>query len=264
MEATATERSSRTGGTPRKADLVADDLLRRIVRGEIATGTNLPRESELAERYGVNRSVVREAIKLLEVHRLVRPIRRRGTEVLDPLASLSPDVLRAMLQPEPGRIDRAILANLLEVRAHLDVEMNAVAAERRTDADVAAIEDAIASIRSSLATPRVYAERVNDLTVAIARATHNRVYEMLVAWHRMVHADTEEIFLAVRLASGQHAQGLELLLDAIRRRDVPTARALVTTYHEWATPRMLEAARALAGDPDIPSTATTETTEKRD
>ena len=61
--------------TPRKADRVADDLLRRIVAGEHTVGSILPREAELAEEYEVNRSVVREAIKLLEVHRLVRPVR---------------------------------------------------------------------------------------------------------------------------------------------------------------------------------------------
>lgn len=83
----------------RKADRVAQDLLRRIVAGEVEVGSLLPKEAELAEAHGVNRSVIREAIKLLEVHRLVRPIRRRGTEVLDPMASMSPEVLRAMLVP---------------------------------------------------------------------------------------------------------------------------------------------------------------------
>jgi len=71
---------------PRKADRVAHDLLRRIVSGELPVGSLLPREDELAARYQVNRSVIREAVKLLEVHRLVRPVRRRGTEVLSPLA----------------------------------------------------------------------------------------------------------------------------------------------------------------------------------
>ena len=83
--------------SPRKADLVARDLMRRIVSGEVSVGSLLPKEEELAAGYRVNRSGVREAVKLLEVHRLVRPVRRRGTEVLSPLSSLSPEVLRALL-----------------------------------------------------------------------------------------------------------------------------------------------------------------------
>ncbi|MCA9605115.1 MAG: FadR family transcriptional regulator, partial [Myxococcales bacterium] len=110
--------------TGRKADRVADDLLRQIVGGTLEIGSLLPKEAELAAEYGVNRSVIREAIKLLEVHRLVRPIKRRGTEVLDPLASVSPEVLQAMMVPAPGRIDRERLRDYLEIRATLDVQMS--------------------------------------------------------------------------------------------------------------------------------------------
>ena len=55
----------------RKADSVARDLLRRITKGELQLGAVLPKEAELATDYGVNRGVIREAIKLLEVHRRV-------------------------------------------------------------------------------------------------------------------------------------------------------------------------------------------------
>src|SRR5687767_14173441 len=106
---------------PRKADVVARDLLGRIVSGKLAVGSVMPTEAELSLEYHVNRSVVREAIKQLEVHGLVRPVKRRGTLVLDPLRSPSPDVLRAMLSPRPGVVDRAALAELLEIRAQLHV-----------------------------------------------------------------------------------------------------------------------------------------------
>ncbi|MCA9850550.1 MAG: FadR family transcriptional regulator, partial [Dehalococcoidia bacterium] len=110
--------------------MVSRDLLEQIVRGDLAVGSLLPREAELAAAYGVNRSVVREAIKLLEVHRLVRPTRRLGTVVLDPMASLTPEVLRAMLvrrDAEGARVDVTVLAGLLEIRAGLDVQMAALA-----------------------------------------------------------------------------------------------------------------------------------------
>jgi len=233
----------------RKADRVAHDLLARIVEGELQVGALLPKEAALAERYGVNRSVVREAIKLLEVHRLVRPIRRRGTEVLDPLASLSPQVIRTMLRPRAGVVDRGILADLLEVRAELDVQMTGLAAERRTDADLAIMDDCVERMRDALAEPQRYRALMSELARAIARATRNRILEMLVHFHDMVHADLEDIFSTVRPASEPHLTGLSVLVELIRRQDVAQARALVAAFHDWATPRILAIAALSAGEP---------------
>ena len=166
----------------RKADRVADDLLRSIVRGEVEVGSLLPKEAELAERYGVNRSVVREAIKLLEVHRLVRPIRRRGTEVLDPMRSVSPEVLRAMMTPASGRVDREVFRDFLEIRASLDVQMSTLAAARRTDEDVAILEGHLARLKDALHDRARYDVCSEALTRAVARATHNRIFEWVRGW----------------------------------------------------------------------------------
>ncbi len=233
----------------RKADRVAQDLLRRIVAGELSVGSLLPKEAELAAQHGVNRSVVREAIKLLEVHRLVRPIRRRGTEVLDPLASMSPEVLRAMLAPSPGRVDRDVLADFLEVRAALDVQMTMLAAERRTDEDLKRLESTLEVLESALH-DRPRNDRASAaLTREIARATHNRIFEMMVWWHQTVATDLSDIFRVVRPANEPHLQGLTLLVGLIRRREVEQVRTLVTAFHEWATPRLLAAAALSTSEP---------------
>jgi DNA-binding FadR family transcriptional regulator len=235
----------------RKADTVAEDVMRRIVRGEWPVGSILPREDELAARYGVNRGVVREAIKLLEVHRLVRPVRRRGTEVLDPLRSLSPEVLRALLVPEPGKIDRKVLAGLLEVRAELDVKMSMLAAERRTKADLDRIDAALARAKEALADPDAYAERSPDVALAIAQATQNPVYQMLAHWNRVVSRDLDELFRIVRPANEAHFQGLTVLVDLLRKKDAAAIEELTRAFHAWATPRLVAAAE-LASGPGFP------------
>jgi GntR family transcriptional repressor for pyruvate dehydrogenase complex len=231
--------------TPRKADRVARDLLSRIVSGELAVGSLLPKEDELAARYKVNRSVVREAIKLLEVHRLVRPVRRRGTEVLSPLASMSPEVLRAMLSPRPHVVDRHVLAGILEIRAALDVQMVGLAAERRTKVDLTSMDAALARLGAALeerAGAPAYFAAADELSLAMARATKNPLFEMLAAWNRMVVTDLDELFALVRAPGEPHLAALRLVIDRIRERDVENARKLVRTYHEWATPRLLAAA----------------------
>lgn len=231
----------------RKADAVADDVMRRIVRGEWAVGAILPREDELAAHYGVNRGVVREAIKLLEVHRLVRPVRRRGTEVLDPLRSLSPEVLRALLVPAPGRIDRRVLEGLLEVRAELDVKMNVLAARRRTKADLDTLERALAHARASLGDPSAYAARSVEVPLALAAATQNPVFVMLAHWNRVVSADLDELFRTVRPATEPHFQGLTVLVDLVRKKDEAAIEELTRAFHAWALPRLVAAADLVEG-----------------
>ncbi len=233
----------------RKADVVADDLLRQIVAGELVVGTILPREAELALLYGVNRGVIREAVKLLEVHRLVRPVRRRGTEVLDPVASLSPAVLQAMLMPSPGQVDTAMLADLLEIRTQLDVQMTTMAARRRTDEDLAAMKAVHAELVAHQAQPLRYAELMDDLSLHVARAARNRLFEMLVHWHRDVRRSLEGLFLSVRVASEPHLQAVEGLIAAIEAQDEATVAQLVEFFHQWSTPRLLAAAALQSGAP---------------
>ncbi|MFN7973315.1 MAG: GntR family transcriptional regulator [Acidobacteriota bacterium] len=230
----------------RKADLVADDLLRRIVSGEIGVGSLLPREAELARRHGVNRSVVREAIKLLEVHGLVRPVRRRGTEVLDP-RDAERRVVGAMLVPCPGRIDRRVLASVLEIRAELDAQMTMLAAERRSTDDARQIDRAVRDLRAALARPEEYARRVGEIGRLVARASKNPLFQMLAAWHASVTEELAPLFAVVRPASEAHVEGMALLARLIARRDTRAAGDLVRGFHAWSTPRLMKAA-ALSHD----------------
>lgn len=233
----------------RKADRVADDLLRRIVGGALAVGSLLPKEAELAAEYGVNRSVIREAIKLLEVHRLVRPIKRRGTEVLDPVASVSPEVLQAMMVPTPGRIDRDRLRDYLEIRATLDVQMSVLAAERRTDTDLAALDAQVEALHATLGRRDRYNEESDRFARLVARATQNRIFEMLVWWNQQVATELRDVFNTVRPANEPHLMGVRTLVRLIHDRDGASIRTLVAAYHEWATPRTLAAAALSTGQP---------------
>lgn len=240
----------RRAAAPRKADTVARDLLGRIAGGELATGSLLPKEDELAGHYQVNRSVIREAIKLLEVHRLVRPIRRRGTEVLSPLSSMSPEVLRALLSPRPGVIDKRVLGGFLEIRAALDVFMTGLAAERRSAGDLRAMDGALERLAGALAAgdSHGYFAAADQLSLALARATRNPLFEMLAAWNQMVLDELESIFVMVRSPTEHHRAALALLVDRIRARDAEGGRKMVTAYHEWATPRLLGASPGRRGD----------------
>jgi len=223
--------------------------MRRIVRGEVAVGDVLPREADLAQEFGVNRSVVREAVKLLEVHGLARPVRRRGTVVLDPMTSVSPGVLQVMLSPGGSVVDRAVLADLLEVRTQIDVQMTGLAAERRTDADLNALTEAAVTVRAALGNATAFGPAVDAFALAVAQASHNRLFHMLAHWQGHVLANLGDLMGAVQQPTEPHVQGVELLLELIRRQDALNARRIVAAFHRWTTPRLLAAAALRSGAP---------------
>src|SRR5262245_13136860 len=101
-----------------RIDDIADELSRRILRGELAPGARLPPVRTLAEREGVNVSTVQRVLVRLEERGLVRPIDRSGVEVCDPSrhggAALWPLVLRDA-QRDPKRALR-LLEDVLETR----------------------------------------------------------------------------------------------------------------------------------------------------
>ncbi len=233
----------------RKADRVAHDLLASIAEGDPKPGDTLPTEDELSERYGVNRSVIREAIKLLEVHRLVRPVRRRGTEVLDPFASLSPEVLAAMLRRKTGAVDVAFLESFLEIRTLIDVHVCGLAAERRTKADLKSLETQLEAMRGVASDEQAYANASFEFGLRLARATQNPIMIMLSHWNRAVASDMPRIFNVSRASTGPHLEGLALLIEQIHAKNGEQARALVAAFHKWATPRLLAAAALENGEP---------------
>ncbi|MCA9526537.1 MAG: FadR family transcriptional regulator [Myxococcales bacterium] len=227
----------------RKSDLIARDLLRQIAHGDVAPGDTLPTEAALAERYGVNRSVVREANKLLEVHGLVQPVRRRGTVVLDPAGSLSPMVMHALLVDAEGQVNPEVLADFIEIRAELDVLMYGLAAARRTDDDLAVLEQAVVRLGALVDEPAAYGREASAFALAVAAASHNRLFVTLARWHQQVYDDFEELFSLTRQATVAHCQGCRMLIEAIRAREVELARRLVRGFHDWVRETLLASAR---------------------
>lgn len=227
---------------PRKADEVARELLARIVGGEIAPGELLPKEEELEREFGVARSVIREAVKFLEVHKLVRPVRRRGTVVLDPRASLSPEVVARFLSPREGKVSREFLKGLLEVRKLLDTEMMFLAASRRTAADVKSIRRAAADLKAKAEDPEQREDAFLAFALSVAKATHNPLYSMFVHWNSATIRDLAHVFVPLRATAAAHAERLQMVVAAIEKGDGEAARTMTAAYHDFVGPKILAAA----------------------
>jgi len=123
---------------------VVSGLGRRIVAGEWPSGATLPTEAVLMEQLGVGRSVVREAIRILNAKGLVRSRQMEGTTVL-PRASwrlLDPDLIHWRMEAA----DRdALLLDLLQVRLVLEPGVVWTATALGSDAAKQRIHDAWAA-----------------------------------------------------------------------------------------------------------------------
>lgn len=115
------------------ADQAAEALLLRIRQGEWELGAKLPGETTLAVQLGIGRSTVREAIRQLAGRGVLSSRQGAGVFVV---ALDVPDDWDAVLR-------RADIVAVIEARAAIETEAAALAAERRTPADVRAIRRAL-------------------------------------------------------------------------------------------------------------------------
>ena len=114
---------------------VVDQLGIAIIGGEFQPGGTLPTDTALQERFDVSRTVLREALKALAAKNLIASRARIGTVVLPrrDWSLFDPDVLAWHFETGP---DIAFLRSLAEIRVGLELESVALAAERRTEAQL--------------------------------------------------------------------------------------------------------------------------------
>ncbi len=150
---------------------VVNGIGRRIVRGELVPGEILPEQGELSRMLGVSRTVVREATKVLAAKGLVESRSKRGTLVLprSEWRLLDPDVLGWLT--EDG-LDSEFLGSMFEVRSIIEPAAVALAADRATSEDLAAIQAAFDAMAGA-ADEAAYSEADIRFHAALVAATHN-------------------------------------------------------------------------------------------
>ena len=156
---------------------VAEQLRDAILDGRFPSGTKLPPERDLALEFRVNRTSVREAIKVLEGLGLVS-VRQGNGATVRPLVEASLEVLGPMIF-HGGRVDGASVAEMGEVIRPLLLEMGRLAIERARPDDLAVIRglrDRAADVTQSRAARYL---ALHDLLVVLADMTRNRVWQML-------------------------------------------------------------------------------------
>ena len=202
---------------------VAEQLRDAILDGRFPAGQRLPPERELATEFRVNRTSIREAIKVLEGLGLI-VVRQGDGATVQPLVDVSLDVLGAMIF-HGGRLDLALLAEMREVIMPLLFEMGRLALARREPVHL----DRVRALRATIADESLSTEArftaVRELPVVLADMTGNRVWQMLA---RRVRAFlTSEPMTAARQRlrrdPGRFVPLLDTCLESLGTGDEPKA-----------------------------------------
>jgi DNA-binding FadR family transcriptional regulator len=212
------------GARPSVADRLADSLRTSIVRGRMQPGDALPSERDLAERYAVGRSSVREALKRLETWGLVQVRHGGATRVRDFLLSAGIDLLPHLVEAS-GTPDPDILDDLHEVRAMILGYCAEQAAERADPASVARLDHLVR--RMAEAPPAVQQELDYDFFQELVAITGNRVLALFANVVRDVYLAGRERFLAMYAPGTFSLEHHRAAVAAIRGRDpVAAGRAM--------------------------------------
>ena len=206
--------------------VVSLEIERSILSGQIKPGSPLPTEQSLAERFGVHRSTVREAIRQVEQEGLVQ--RREGRRLfvtLPGLYDLAPRAARLLL------LQQTTFEELWQVAVTLEPLAARLAARHATDDDLAALEANTAltgQLQARGATGVEAHMRLVDLDVEfhalVGRASNNRALMLAREPVSLLYNPTLlQIHLHLPQSKARNLDAHHAILEALRRRDADAA-----------------------------------------
>jgi DNA-binding FadR family transcriptional regulator len=157
MAVTFAKFTKRREGALSSHDQVARALASEIITGIYPPGSKIPGEMEILERFGISRTVLREVLKTLAAKGLVVSKTRVGTKVLDPMHwnFFDPDMLAWKVA---AGMDDDFRRELAEIRLAIEAQAAALAACRRTEAQLVGLRAAVDQMRAETSDSRQFAE----------------------------------------------------------------------------------------------------------
>jgi len=159
----------KTVRTSRLYEQIVQQIEESVLKGALKAGDQLPAERDLAQRFGVSRTAVREAVKALREKGLVEAYSGRGTFITDGTSQAIRQSLGLMVKI--GQPSGSI--HLAEVRGILEPEIAALAATRIQEQHLALMREAVALMDRAHEDPDAYIEADLDFHLALAEAADN-------------------------------------------------------------------------------------------
>ena len=198
---------------------VADHIEDLVCAGKLQKGDRLPPERELAERLGVARGVVREAVKLLGARGLVTVEPGRGTFIAEIGADSISDHLGRYF-----RLGNKSHTDLNELRRILEVEIAFLAAQRATAEDIARLKQAIQEMDDNIKSPEEYIAADMDFHLALATAAQNKMFPMLIEVLAGLLRESRQVIFQVAGAPERGQVWHRRICEAVEKQDTIAAQ----------------------------------------
>lgn len=216
---------------------VADQIRGQIAEGMLSAGERLPGNRELAAAFGVSMGSIREAISKLSAEGLIETRAGRGTYVARAVG------VPANTPVERGGdlYERKYVEELIEAREILEMQLVALAAQRASDEQIAALETILSRMEQAVSNPARYSDADVQFHLAMAEASGNRVLSRAMANIRA--SLKREMELSAEVGARRHgdlqfsADSHRRVLDAIKSGDAEVARGemfdIMSRHHEF-------------------------------
>lgn len=220
-------------------DQVISSLKARIRASGLGPGDALPSESAFALELGVSRAVVREAFRSMAALKLIDVGNGRRARV----SKIDPSVLAIVLD-HAVQTDQISIQQIYDVRRTIELRTVALAAMRRTDREAAEIVALAAAMRADLADLRSVMEHDIAFHEAIARASRNPMFNLIVGSFHVVTRETWHIGWKSRTSDADRMASIvchEAIARAIHERDHDSAQTLMAEHFDHSVKALVAA-----------------------
>lgn len=232
---------------------VASEIEEAVRLRKLVPGTRLPSEQELGTQFGVSRTVIREAVRMLSAKGLLSIAKGKGIFVRPFDADNVADPMHLYLQLQ---IDRDYALDVVHARQIIEPPIAAEAALKRTDQDIARLRAGVEELRGC---PEGF-EKLAALDMAfhlqIAKASHNPLLPLLLdPIHRLMPDIKSSVYKTVKDARDSAVVWHSKILEKILQRDPDGAREAMQEHLMIAqkhTMKMLRAQKIISPTEDQP------------
>lgn len=211
---------------PKRADQVAEHIETLIVENELRPSQRLPPERELATKFGVSRTVIREAVRSLVAKGLLQVIHGSGTVVCPSTSDSATESLRLLLRRNAGGTS---IEKLIEVRRVLEIEIAGLAAARRTPHDIANMQALVSAMVQDHNSEAFVANDVAFHT-ALAQAANNELFVVLLNSLADLMVEARQMAMKVHGATAGALKYHPAILDRVIAGDVTGAREMMRQH----------------------------------
>ncbi len=210
--------------------MVAEAIEREILSGRLRPGDPIGTEAQLVRQFGVNRSTVREGIRLLEQSGMVqRDSSRRLAVGLPHYDQLATRASRALI------LHQVSFRELWEATMALSLATIDLAVSRATEEEIAALEANIDATEAVLNDPAAVAAYDSEFHIMLEKTARNRVLELAREPSNMLIYPTTHVAVQGTEQGGRRlVEAHRMLVQALKLRDVDLGR-LWTRRHliDW-------------------------------